>query len=257
MELRLKERFIALWTKYFNGAPLPIVFFYSEETHKAQKVKPPKEGHRCILADIFKATKGKSVFFDQNSFGCFGGKKYLGYGDDFMPDFEYFLSYGIPGRLEGERYKKTPELVKAYMKHVPSFIAPAKYIIFKRWDLIEAEDKPEVVIFFGQPDIISGLFTLANFDREDLNGVITPFGAGCATIALYPYLERESENQRAIMGMFDVSARPCITSNAFSFSVHIKRFIEMIENMEESFLTTDSWAKVKKRIGNDLKFSKK
>lgn len=33
-----------------------------------------------------------------------------------MPNFEYFLSCGIPGKLEGERYKKTPELVRSWRR---------------------------------------------------------------------------------------------------------------------------------------------
>ncbi len=257
MDKELKERFISLWTKYFHNAQLPLIFFYTDRDNVAQKVKRPKAEHRCVLADIFKVQKGRSLAFDEDSFGCFGGKKYLGYGDGFMPDFEYFLSCGIPGKLEGERYKKTPELVKAYMREFPSFKAPYKNMVFKRWDLLEAEDEPEVVIFFSPPDIISGLFTLANFDRIDLNSVITPFGAGCATIVLYPYSEKTSQNPRAVIGMFDVSARPCIPSHMLSFAVPMNRFVEMINNMEESFLTTKSWAKVKKRIKNDLKSSKK
>ncbi|HOJ43056.1 MAG TPA: DUF169 domain-containing protein [Syntrophorhabdaceae bacterium] len=257
MDIKLKERFTSLWTKYFNGASLPIVFFYSDDNRTGQKVKPPKTGHRCVLSDIFKVTKGKSVSFDEHSFGCFGGKKYLGYGDSFMPDFEYFLSCGIPGKLEGERYKKTPQLVKKFMKNVPSIKAPSKNIIFKRWDMLELEDEPDVVIFFNYPDVISGLFTLANFDKEDLNGVIAPFGAGCATIGLYPYMEKASKDPKAVIGMFDVSARPCISSGMFSFAVPMNRFGEMVENMEESFLTTESWSKVKKRIANDVKISKK
>lgn len=257
MDNELKERFISLWTKYFNGVPLPITFFYTDKDRIGQKVKPPKAGHRCVLADIFKVIKGKSLCFNEHSFGCFGGKKYLGYETGFMPDFEYFLSCGIPGRLEGERYKKTPQLVEEYMKNVPSLKAPSKNIVFKRWDMLEADDEPDVAIFFGQPDTISGLFTLANFDKKDLNSVIAPFGAGCATIVLYPYLERSSENPRAVMGMFDVSARPCIPSEMLSFAVPANRLFEMIKNMEESFLTTASWEKLKKRIRNDQKTFKK
>lgn len=32
------------------------------------------------------------------------------------PDFEYFLSCGIPGKMEGEPDKKSPELVKEIMQ---------------------------------------------------------------------------------------------------------------------------------------------
>jgi hypothetical protein len=48
--------------------------------------------------------------------------------------------------------------------------------------------------------------------------------------------------------MFDVSARPFIPEDILSFSVPMNRFVEMIGNMEESFLITQSWAKVSKRI---------
>ena len=104
------------------------------------------------------------------------------------PDFEYFLSCGIPGKVEGERYKKSPEMVKEIMKQMPEFKAPARYIVFKRWDRLEDSDNPEVVIFFGKADVLSGLFTLANFDEIEPNGVIAPFCSGCASIVYYPYL---------------------------------------------------------------------
>ncbi len=248
MDIQLKERFLELWGKFFDGAALPIVFFYTDRGDIAPKVKQPSSEHRCVLADIYRVAKGKSLCFDDNSIGCFGGKKYLGYAKGLMPDFEYFLSCGIPGRIEGERYKKSPELVKIYMDNIPSFTAPSKYIVFKRWDALDEKDNPDVVIFFGTPDVISGLFTLANYDSEDFDSVKTPFGAGCATIVLYPFLERQSDNPKAIIGMFDISARPCIPDKTLSFSVPMDRFATMVKNMEESFLTTDSWTKVLKRI---------
>ena len=253
MDTALKERFITLWEKYFDGASLPIVFYYTDREDGAQKVKPlanPAD-HRCIVADISRVKNGKSLLFDVNSIGCFGGKKYLGYIEGFRPNFEYFLSCGITGEMEGERYKKTPELVKEVMKALPKFKAPSRYIVFKRWDKIEQEDNPDVIIFFGTPDVISGLFTLSNFDNAEPNGVICPFGAGCGTIVLYPYLEKLSNHPRGVLGMFDVSARPCVPADTLSFAVPMNRFVTMVKNMEESFLTTESWGKVRKRIARE------
>ena len=165
-----------------------------------------------------------------------------------MPDFEYFLSYGIPGKLTGERYCKSPELVKEIMKHLPAFKAPGRFIVFKRWDKLEESDYPEVVIFFAEPDVLSGLFTLARFDEVEQNAVFTPFGSGCSTIVQYPYLERDSAHPRGVIGMFDISARPFVPNNVLTFSVPMNKFVTMIENMEESFLITDSWLKIQKRI---------
>jgi hypothetical protein len=225
--------------KYFGGTELPIVFYYTNDVPEAELVKPPT-GHRCMMVDLSKARTGSSI--------CFGGKRYLGFGQEVMSNFEYFLSCGIPGRLEGERYKKTPELVKEFMCKASKFEAPGRFIVFKRWDTLEESDEPEVVVFFARPDILSGLFTLANYDVGELNGVFCPFSAGCGSIVQYPYLEKASDCPRAVLGMFDVSARPFVSEDTLSFSVPMNKFTMMVENMAESFLITPSWHKIQKRI---------
>jgi uncharacterized protein (DUF169 family) len=249
MDLELKEKFIDLWKTYFNGSELPIAFYYADQEGSAELVGPPS-GHQCLIGVLSRVRKGAPLCFDVNSMGCGGAKRYLGFGEETMPDFEYFLSCGIPGKVEGERYKKSPEMVKEIMKRMPEFKAPARYIVFKRWDRLENSDNPEVVIFFGHADVISGLFTLANFDEIEPDGVIAPFSAGCASIVYYPYLERESECPRGVLGMFDVSARPSVPKDTLTFSLPIHKFERMIEHMDESFLITQSWEKVRKRIGS-------
>lgn len=247
MDMQLKEKFLLLWKKYFSNAELPITFYYTDEEKHAELVMPGSES-RCIIGGLSKVRKGKSSCYNIDSVGCFGGKRYLGFSDRVMPNFEYFLSCGIPGELEGERYKKSPDLVKEFMKKVPVFKAPARYIVFKRWDMLEESDNPEVSIFFAKPDVLSGLFTLSNFDLSEQNGVITPMGSGCSAIVQNPYLEKASSHPRGIIGMFDVSARPFVHEDILTFAVPMKRLIEMIENMEESFLITGSWQAVQKRI---------
>jgi hypothetical protein len=64
----------------------------------------------------------------------------------------------------------------------------------------------------------------------------------------FPYLERNSDHPRGVIGMFDVSARPFVPQDKLTFSAPVKKFLSMIDNMEESFLITPSWAKVQKRI---------
>jgi predicted Zn-dependent protease len=49
--------------------------------------------------------------------------------------------------------------------------------------------------------------------------------------------------------MFDVSARPYVRADELSFAAPMNKFERMIENMEESFLITESWKMVQKRIG--------
>lgn len=248
MDLLWKEKFLEKWAKYFGGAELPLTFFYTDSPGTITVAKPPKVEHRCVIADISRVRKGRSLAFDAASIGCFGGSKYLGFTEGYRHNFEYFLSCGLPGEMAGERYKKTPDMVRQVMANMPKFTAPGKFIVFKRWDKLEPVDHPDVVIFFALPDVLSGIFTLANFDEIESNGVIAPFGAGCSTVVMHPYLEKTAKRPRAVLGMFDVSARPCVPAGTLTIAIPINKFERMVANMDESFLTVDSWKKVRRRI---------
>ena len=246
MDMSIKSKFMEAWEKYFKGAELPFVFYYTDRDDRGKKV-PPAGAHQCIIGLLSIVRKGASLCFDMDSVGCGGGKKFLGYSDEIMPYFDYFLSCGIPLKVEAERYKKSPQLVQEMVKYIPDFKAPAKYIVFKRFDMLEASDNPDVVIFYAQPDVLSALFTLANFDRAEPNGVFCPFCAGCAAIVKYPYLENKSKEPRAVLGMFDITARPFVPKETLSFALPMKKFVSMVNNIEESFLINKSWEKVRGR----------
>ena len=251
MKPGLKQQFIDRWNKYFPGAELPVAFYYTDNPGDAQPFRVDTQ--HCFIGDLAASRQGRALCFDTKSVACFGGKRYLGFSQNLMPNFEYFLSCGIPGKLEGERYKKTPELVRELLNSVPAFTAPAKFIIFKCWDLLEEKDEPQVVIFFAPPDILSGLFTLANYDDPSNQAVYCPMGAGCGTIVQYPLLESRSDHPRAVLGMFDVSARPGVDANCLTFSVPMQKFERMVSDMDESFLITGSWEKVRDRFSKSAK----
>ncbi len=247
MQIEFRDFFLKRWRKYFPGAEPPLVFFYTNDDTIAPRYPKPNVW-RCVICDLARVRKGKSALFDLDVIGCGGGQRYFGFTQKLRPNFEYFLSCGLPGKVKGERYKKTPELVKKSMENQPPFAAPGKYIVFKRWDHLDESDKPLGAIFFAAADVLSGLFTLANFDESERSGVISPFGAGCSTIVYYPYIENQSDHPKAVLGMFDVSARPCVQGTDLTFAVPWKKFVRMVENMDESFLAGDSWKKVKSRI---------
>lgn len=248
MNIDLRDHFIAQWERYFGNAELPIAFYFSDEIDDADVIPANKEWS-CFICDLAPVRKGSNLSFNKDSLGCSGARRYLGYSDKMRPNFEYFLSCGIPGKMEGERYKRTPKMVNELMKNHQPIPADEKNIVFKRWDNLTEKDKPEVVIFFAKPDVLSGLFTLANFDQVDPNGgAITPFAAGCGSIVHYPFLEINSDHPRAVIGMFDTSARPCVSKDTLTFAVPMKKFEKMISYMAESFLITDTWKTIRNRI---------
>jgi uncharacterized protein (DUF169 family) len=247
MNTRLRDHFIQQWKKYFNTSELPITFLYTDNPENATIV-PTSDKRSCIICELQKVRAGQKLAFSAESLKCGGAKRYLGFAENIRPDFEYFLSCGIENKMEGERYIRTPELVLKLMKNQDKLSIPGKFIVFKKWDNLDEKDNPEVVIFFAGPDVLSGLFTLANYDQSEPNSTITPFGAGCGSIVYWPYLEKDSVRPRAVIGMFDVSARPCVPSGVLSFSVPMVKFSQMISYMDESFLITDSWKKVQNRI---------
>jgi hypothetical protein len=247
MDAAFADFFIARWNKYFPGASLPICYFYSDRVRK-EDLNQTINLDRCLIGNLARVQDGYSFVYDARTPGCSGGKRYSGFSRKLRPNFEYFLSCGIPGELEGERYKKSPRLVEEYLKSHPPFQAPGKNLVFKRLDKLEEEEKPFAVIFFATPDVLSGLFALANFDRADPYGVLTPMGSGCASIINYPYEEAQSEDPNCILGMFDVSARPCVPEGKLTFTVPMSRFEKMARNMDESFLITKSWDLVRKRL---------
>ncbi|MBN1829168.1 MAG: DUF169 domain-containing protein [Deltaproteobacteria bacterium] len=221
--------------------------YYSDDETRAP-LAPSPSGHSCFIGQLQSVRKGGRLSFKAESLGCGGAQRYIGFTADLRPNFEYFLSCGIPGTMEGERYKKSPDLVKSLMKKLPAFEAPGKFLVASRWDFLEEADNPDVAIFFATPDTLSGLFTLSGFDEADANAVIAPFSAGCGSIVQYPFLEARKGQRRAVLGLFDVSARPYVAPELLTFAVPMVKFITMINDMKESFLTTPSWRAVRKRI---------
>ena len=247
MDLEFRNTFLQKWAKYFGDSELPITFFYVDDPGDIARANIPDK-HNCIVCELALVRKGCSLAWNGKSLGCGGAKRYLGYTSEMRPDFEYFLSHGIPGKMEGERYIQTPGMVKDIVSNLHCVPANGRYIVFKRFDQLTPEDNPEAVIFFAKPDVLSGLFTLANFDQPDGNAVIAPFGSGCGAIVHHTLLQNDLENPKAILGMFDPSARPCVPKDTLSFAIPIRKFITMVGHMDESFLITDTWNTVKKRF---------
>jgi len=252
MNPALQHAFLQKWRANFGTAELPLGLFYSDAEAYARHLPPPAKrgdaGH-CLIGRLADARAGKAVALSKDAIGCPGGARYAGYAAEMGPKFRYFLSCGLPGRMEGERYKKTPEIVDILMREAQAPPASAKYLVVKRWDTLTTDEEPEVVAFFVEPDALAGLFTLANFRSPDPFGVIAPFSAGCGSVIAFPRLEAAREAPRAVIGLFDPSARPHVGPAMLSFAAPWAKFRQMIDDMDESFLITPTWDRIRKRMG--------
>ena len=149
--------------------------------------------------------------------------------------------------LHGERYVKSPGLVEKFVKSLPLMEIPAKYVVFQPLnDVDSAQEKPQTIIFFVNPDQLSALVVLANYGRGDNENVIIPYAAGCQTIGIYPYREAESANPRAVVGLTDLSARVYIRKqlndpHLMTFAAPFALFEEMEQNVPGSFLERHTW----------------
>ncbi|MEG1612091.1 MAG: DUF169 domain-containing protein, partial [Alistipes sp.] len=176
MEQTLRDRFIELWRRYFNHAELPLAFEYVDDS-RSEQPESPVVGHRCVIGQLIKARNGRTLCLTPESIACRGVGRYLSFRDGMFPGFAEFIAHNAAG--EGEHYRRTPEMVSAWMDSLAVLPIRGRKLIVKRWDKLEEEDQPDGVIFFAEPDVLSGLFTLAGFDDDRPDAIVAPFGAGC------------------------------------------------------------------------------
>ncbi|MEG6586353.1 DUF169 domain-containing protein [Dendrosporobacter sp. 1207_IL3150] len=230
----------------------PIAILFSDE--KPMESLQFQEGKRgCVIAMLTAAAKGRTAVFDRSTSGCLGGAVGLGFGNaypHFPGGIEYFLSTGRgEGYPEGEAYIKTPELGSDFADNLPYTDLPFKYVIFKPLSLVDlSNEKPELITIYANPDQLSALVVLANYDRPGNDNAIIPFGAGCQSICLMPHHESKQARPRAVVGMIDITARPMVDADILSFTVPYTMFLSMEENIPDSFLEKHDWLKVRKRI---------
>ncbi len=219
--VRLGEHvgFLLAPTALFFGAAAPADAFV-----------PRTESWTCMFALMKKIQAGGSAAFSAAAPGCVGASCYLGFNDLPVAPAAFYLS-------KMERLKKDVRLAAAFYQGVQPLPATAKYLVFQRLDDVDTEVEVEVVNLWVDASSLSNLHTLANYDRDDNEGVIMPFASGCQSIWTLPFKEKQRLRARAVVGSLDPTVRAYLPPGAVSFSIPAGRFLEMCDNVPGSFLS--------------------
>jgi uncharacterized protein (DUF169 family) len=212
------------------------------------------ENFSCVIGNVWRARKKKTAaFFDRERFGCIGGAFYLGFLKPYLNIHPYFISTGLPNVVEGERYADSPEAAQAFFDAIDPLPAPARYCVIKPISQFSGEENPPVVVFFVRPEALSGLFSLVAFLKREIEAVRTPFGPGCSGLVTWPMKYLDEKKECAVIGSFDPSCRKFLRTDELTFAVPYSLYQEMLDRWEESFLITESWKVVKKKIEKSKK----
>ena len=204
----------------------------------------------CIVGNIWLARKKRRpAWISLEECGCMGGGYYSGVYAPYLEMIVSYVSTGIPGTpMEGEHYMPGYDSMRAFLEDTRPPAATGKYCVFKPLGLFAGEEEPLVIVFFARPEVLTGLFSLACYAAGDHNAVASPFGAGCGSMVAWPLAYQQRGLERAVLGGFDPSARKYLKTDELIFSVPLPLYRKMLDAMEESALTRNTWQGVRKKV---------
>jgi uncharacterized protein (DUF169 family) len=236
-------------------APVAIILTDQRPTEGVQ-FKPGRMG--CVAAMLLTAAKGRTVFFDRETFGCPGGGAGLGFGDCYERmgfPIDRLLSTGGSAQLrngqrydmhEGERFHRTPAVTRRWLREFPFRQVRTDYVVAKPLAEATAADAIALVHWHVNPDQLAALVTLAGFERGAVETAAAPWGAACQAIA-FAYAEAERPQPRGVIGFFDIAQRHQVARELLSFTVPYALHREMEAAVPDSFFTTEAWQKLRAR----------
>ncbi len=210
----------------------------------------------CVMGNIWLARKKHSAaFISSEEYGCLGGVFYSSMMKPNVKFIENYISTGFEGTpIRGTRLMPSPEATRAFLDKVDPRQAPAKYCIFKPLSLFSNGEKPEFVIFFARPEVLTGLFIQTTFTTGEVDSVAVPFGAACTNIIAWPLFYKEQGVEKAVLGGFDPSARKFMKTDELTFTVPWNLYQKMLKALPESmFNVSKDWPNVRKKIDRSAK----
>lgn len=204
----------------------------------------------CLIKNLWLARqKKKAAWISCEECGCMGGGFYSGVYRPYLEMNLLYVSTGVPGTpIEGEHYLPSPESMRAFMEDSAPPPAEGRYCVLKPLDQFTEAGPPLSVTFFVRPEVLTGLHSLTCYTTGNHNAVVSPFGAGCTSIIAWPLVYEKRGMECAVLGGFDPSARKYMTTDELTFSIPMTLYRKMLDVMEASALTRDTWENVRKRV---------
>ena len=168
MHATIVKKHITIISQLLPFSLPPMGWSYSRE--KPQDVIEFKtDTWRCMFSRINYVAGGKKLAFSEGKTGCEGAACYLGF-KEVNPGAGKFLA-------ETERFKLNIGLGKDFYNQIQPIPTQHKYLILAPIEDISQDVNIEVVVLWVNALSLSGLVTLANFDRSSNNNVMIPFAS--------------------------------------------------------------------------------
>ena len=222
------------------------VFFSNTKPENSLELK--RKGNGCIVPLILKASTGIPVVFAEESTGWPCSAFYLGFQDSIFEGIEYFLSNKDDFWRPCERFIQNPGLAKTLIENIQPVKLSKPYLVVKPLEDFADQEEPESVLFFTNADQLSALVFLAHYDAPgNTDRVLAPFASACMALVTMPLKMARKKEQKAVIGLFYISARTRMPANLLSFALPWPFMKKLGEFLPESFLTTHNWKTIKER----------
>ena len=218
--------------KYFPFT-LPSMGWYFSSKPPKNSIKLQPDIWTCIFKYINKIANGEKICFSINASACKGAECYFGFTHP-SKKAGYFLSFK-------EKFKKKLSHANEFYNQIKAKKPKSKYLILSSLKQIKDDISIEVVNYWVNPLILSGLITLCNFASYKNNNVKIPFASGCQSMWTMPYKEKDKKYPNAIIGALDPAMRKYIAYDTMLFSVSAKHFNNLAKDIKNSFAMENNW----------------
>jgi len=253
---------------------LETVVLLRTDTKPAQATQASPGRYYCVMTLFAQAvTRGKTVAFDRETYGCPGACAGLGFGTAYdkalggYDTFSALFTRGLEDATDKEAYKAWADKVNPHVrrkllegerlfcskeraltwikKDIPLYDFPEAYRVIKPLSQLEKDETPDSVIFTVNPIQLTALMTLAGSIREGINETVTPQSGACQMLGAYVFKEAESLNPKAVLGMIDLAARgnvrKILPDDVLTYALPWELFLKLEEAAEEGIFKSPLW----------------